>query len=89
MTESALTDTLEAPPRQGGWQGFFADWASDQRAFKSATWGKAMVWIFLLSDTFIFSCFLLFVWLVLFGLLLLTDPIESNSGLVSLICRIF
>jgi len=33
--------------------------------------------------------FLLFVWLVLFGLLLLTDPIESDSGLVSLICRIF
>ncbi|MDQ6867393.1 MAG: cytochrome c oxidase subunit 3 [Pseudomonadota bacterium] len=33
--------------------------------------------------------FLLFVWLVLFGLLRLTDPIESDSGLVSLICRIF
>ena len=33
--------------------------------------------------------FLLFVWLVLFGLLLLTDPIESDSGLVSLIWRIF
>ena len=59
MTESALTDTLEAPPRQGGWHGFAADWSSDQRAFKSATWGKAMIWIFLLSDTFIFSCFLL------------------------------
>jgi len=59
MTEPALADTLEAPSRQGGWQGFAADWSSDQRAFKSATWGKAMVWIFLLSDTFIFSCFLL------------------------------
>ena len=33
--------------------------------------------------------FLLFIWLVLFGLLLLTDPMESDSGLVSLICRIF
>jgi cytochrome c oxidase subunit 3 len=33
--------------------------------------------------------FLLFVWLVLFSLLLLTDPIESDSGLVSLLCRIF
>jgi cytochrome c oxidase subunit 3 len=33
--------------------------------------------------------FLLFVWLVVFGLLLLTDPIESDSGLVSLIWRIF
>src|SRR5580692_1039620 len=59
MTGPALTDTLEAPPRQGGWQGFAADWSSDQRAFKSASWGKAMMWIFLLSDTFIFSCFLL------------------------------
>jgi cytochrome c oxidase subunit 3 len=33
--------------------------------------------------------FLLFVWLVLFGLLVLTDPIESDSALVSLIGRIF
>jgi len=33
--------------------------------------------------------FLLFVWLVLFSLLLLTDPIESDSGLVTLIWRIF
>ncbi len=34
------------------------DWSSDQRAFKKVPWGKAMMWIFLLSDTFIFSCFL-------------------------------
>jgi cytochrome c oxidase subunit 3 len=33
--------------------------------------------------------FLLLVWLVFFGLLLLTDPIESDSALVSLIGRIF
>jgi hypothetical protein len=33
--------------------------------------------------------FLLFVWLVLFGLLLLTDPIASDSGPVSLIWRVF
>ncbi|MDK1478208.1 bb3-type cytochrome oxidase subunit IV, partial [Sinorhizobium sp. 6-117] len=26
-----------------------ADWASDQRAFKNVSWGKAMMWIFLLS----------------------------------------
>src|SRR3974390_3558578 len=45
--------------RPTGWRGVAADWASDQRAFKSASWGKAMMWIFLLSDTFIFSCFLL------------------------------
>jgi cytochrome c oxidase subunit 3 len=59
MTESVLPNTLEVRAHQGGWQGFAADWSSDQRAFKSATWGKAMIWIFLLSDTFIFSCFLL------------------------------
>ena len=38
---------------------FVSDWSSDQRAFKNVPWGKAMMWIFLLSDTFIFSCFLL------------------------------
>ena len=42
-----------------GIKGVVADWSSDQRAFKGVPWGKAMMWIFLLSDTFIFSCFLL------------------------------
>jgi len=41
-----------------GWRGFVADWSSDQRAFK-VSWGKAMMWIFLVSDTFVFSCFLI------------------------------
>lgn len=40
-------------------KGVVSDWASDQRAFKGVPWGKAMMWIFLLSDTFIFSCFLI------------------------------
>jgi len=34
-----------------------ADFAADKQAFQ-VPWGKAMMWIFLLSDTFIFSCFL-------------------------------
>src|SRR5262245_49638279 len=34
-----------------------ADFAADRQAFH-VPWGKAMMWIFLLSDTFIFSCFL-------------------------------
>jgi cytochrome c oxidase subunit 3 len=42
-----------------GLKGLVADWSSDQRAFKGVPWGKAMMWIFLLSDTFIFSCFLI------------------------------
>ena len=59
MTESALTNTGGAPTRPAGWRGIVADWSSDQRSFKNVSWGKAMMWIFLLSDTFIFSCFLL------------------------------
>jgi cytochrome c oxidase subunit 3 len=59
MTDHALTQTGLAVTRPGGWKGVAADWASDQRAFKNVSWGKAMMWIFLLSDTFIFSCFLL------------------------------
>jgi cytochrome c oxidase subunit 3 len=34
-----------------------ADWSGDKQTFQ-APWGKAMMWIFLLSDTFIFSSFL-------------------------------
>jgi cytochrome c oxidase subunit 3 len=34
------------------------DWSADQEVFRRTHWGKAMMWIFLLSDTFIFSCFL-------------------------------
>jgi cytochrome c oxidase subunit 3 len=41
------------------WRSLAVDWASDQRTFKQVSWGKAMMWIFLLSDTFVFSCFLL------------------------------
>lgn len=33
------------------------DWTSDLATFK-VVWAKAMMWIFLLSDTFIFGCFL-------------------------------
>jgi len=39
-------------------RGLAKDWASDKDAFKNVSWGKTMMWIFLLSDTFIFSCFL-------------------------------
>lgn len=40
-----------------GWSGMVADWSGDREAFR-VPWGKAMMWIFLLSDTFIFSSFL-------------------------------
>jgi cytochrome c oxidase subunit 3 len=59
MAETTLTNTHMAQARPEGWRGIAADWSSDQRAFKNVSWGKAMMWIFLLSDTFIFGCFLL------------------------------
>lgn len=56
----AQTSTLEPmTDRPTGLRGVAADWSSDQRTFKKVSWGKAMIWIFLLSDTFIFGCFLL------------------------------
>jgi len=58
MAETTLTHSSQLD-RPQGWRGIAADWASDQRAFKNVSWGKAMMWIFLLSDTFIFGCFLL------------------------------
>ena len=54
MSAEALTTdaaTLDGLP------GAAADLAADKQAFP-VPWGKLMMWIFLLSDTFIFSCFL-------------------------------
>jgi cytochrome c oxidase subunit III len=59
MAESAVTNTGAVSRTRASWQQIAGDWSSDQRAFKKVSWGKAMMWIFLLSDTFIFSCFLL------------------------------
>ena len=53
IAATPLNPTLAA----SGWRGLIADWSSDRQAFH-VSWGKAMMWIFLLSDTFIFSCFL-------------------------------
>ena len=50
------TASLPAVPE--GLKGVTADWSADKQAFP-VPWGKAMMWIFLLSDTFIFSCFLI------------------------------
>ena len=54
-------DGFELKP---GFRGMASDTGSDQTMFKGVHWGKAMMWIFLLSDTFVFSCFL--IWLYFF-----------------------
>ncbi len=57
MEQDALTTTGEAVVAPDGLRGVVSDWSSDKQAFE-VPWGKAMMWIFLLSDTFIFGCFL-------------------------------
>ena len=55
MSESTASSPEEL---KEGAAGFTQDWSSDKQTFH-APWGKAMMWFFLLSDTFIFSCFLI------------------------------
>ena len=59
VNEVVVDDTGRSIAMVEGLQGVVADWSSDQRAFKRVPWGKVMMWIFLLSDTFIFACFLI------------------------------
>ena len=40
------------------WQSAVNDWSADKQSF-DMPWGKLMMWLFLLSDTFIFSIFLI------------------------------
>ena len=47
MSEPKI-DGFELKP---GFKGMASDTASDQTMFKGVHWGKAMMWIFLLSDT--------------------------------------
>jgi cytochrome c oxidase subunit 3 len=53
MEDSSESSNFTDP----GVPGMVSDWASDKQAF-NMPWGKLMMWIFLLSDTFIFSIFL-------------------------------
>ena len=50
-------EVIAAAPATG-WRGLVADWSGDAQAFR-VSWSKVMMWIFLLSDTFVFSCFLI------------------------------
>jgi cytochrome c oxidase subunit 3 len=56
MAEEAVMDAGDIAVADGV-DGVVQDWSADRQTFP-VPWGKAMMWIFLLSDTFIFSCFL-------------------------------
>ncbi|NQW82868.1 MAG: cytochrome c oxidase subunit 3 [Alcaligenaceae bacterium] len=59
MTQAHSHSHTALPVHPADPKGFVADWSSDQIAFKKVPWGKVMMWIFLVSDTFIFSVFLI------------------------------
>lgn len=59
MTEQALTSAQGSLEESTGLRSIAADFSSDRQSFRNVSWGKAMMWIFLLSDTFVFSCFLI------------------------------
>jgi cytochrome c oxidase subunit 3 len=50
-------DGTVAQSPEGAWGEIVGDWSADKQTFQ-VPWGKAMMWIFLVGDTFIFSCFL-------------------------------
>lgn len=49
--------TKELSPPNAGLKGMVSDWSADKQTF-DMHWGKLMMWIFLLGDTFIFTIFL-------------------------------
>ena len=55
MSEAVMDSEAAVEPT--GMAGVVNDYSRDKQVF-GVPWGKAMMWIFLLSDTFIFSCFL-------------------------------
>jgi len=57
MSNSTSNQTTDAALVPDNLKGLVADWSSDVQTFK-VRWSKAMMWIFLLSDTFIFGSFL-------------------------------
>ncbi len=57
MAQDALVGTGESIAVPDGLAGVASDWSADKEAF-GVPWGKAMMWIFLVSDTFIFASFL-------------------------------
>ena len=57
MSSSTPNQATDAALVPDNLKGLVADWSSDVQTFK-VRWSKAMMWIFLLSDTFIFGSFL-------------------------------
>jgi cytochrome c oxidase subunit III len=66
-----------------GLKGVTADWSADKQAFP-VPWGKAMMWIFLLSDTFIFSLTVFGTAVPLFLIAIMTMILITSSGTMAM-----
>ncbi|MCY3885244.1 MAG: cytochrome c oxidase subunit 3 [Gammaproteobacteria bacterium] len=75
-----MTETT-APGNESIFTATARDWSSDVTTFKGVPWGKAMMWIFLVSDTFIFTCFLVSYMTVR---MTVTDPWPNPSEVFAL-----
>ncbi len=53
----ATDDSIKTQEQDSGFSSMVRDWSADKQAF-DMHWGKLMMWIFLLGDTFIFTVFL-------------------------------
>lgn len=80
MAAEGMTSSMEPAAMAGGMPGVVADFSADKQAF-AVPWGKAMMWIFLLSDTFIFASFLTAYMHVR---ITTTDPWPSSSEVFAL-----
>ena len=58
MSTDDKQEKVAAPIASDNWQGAVSDWGADKQVF-NMPWGKLMMWLFLLSDTFVFSVFLI------------------------------
>lgn len=70
-----MTETSPEHSRETGWHSLVKDLSADKQAF-DMPWGKLMMWVFLLGDTFIFSIFLIGYMSVRIAA---TDPWPSSS----------
>jgi cytochrome c oxidase subunit 3 len=81
MASHDMSATAPGLPQSEGLRSVVDDFSSDQRAFKGVPWGKPMVWIFLVSDTFIFGSFLISYMTVRMGAV---EPWPNASTVFSL-----
>ena len=58
MMEHGADTSPGTTDQDRGWRSLVNDWSADRETFPQVSWSKVMMWIFLLSDTFVFTVLL-------------------------------